>query len=73
MRKKTEITKVLGCTVAGVLITKATLLLVTLFRFGVSHPEPFLKFIAATSPMVGVAGGCFGFFFARALGGRSEP
>ncbi|PYJ03531.1 MAG: hypothetical protein DME25_11960 [Verrucomicrobia bacterium] len=73
MSKKAEIAKVLGCTIAGVLITEGALLLVTLLRFGVSHPEPFLKFIAATSPMVGVAGGCFGFFFARALRRRSEP
>ena len=70
MSKKAEIAKVLGCTIAGVLLTEGALLLVALFRFGITHPEPFLKFIAATRPMVGVAGGCFGFILGRALARR---
>jgi hypothetical protein len=70
MTKKSEVLKILGCTLLGVLVVEGLLLLVALFRFGVYAPEPFVRFIAVTNPMAGIAGGCFGFFLGRALGRR---
>lgn len=68
MSKKQRVGIVLGCTVAGLLVAEGGLLLVALFRFGIQAPEPFLKFIAETCPMTGVAGACLGFFSGRAIG-----
>ena len=67
MSRKQWFATVLGCTLAGLLVTEGCLLLVALFRFGIHAPKPFVKFIAETCPMTGVGGACFGFFLGRAI------
>ena len=70
MNRTRQIGIVLGCTLGGALLAEGLLVLVALFWFGIHAPEPFVRFIAATSPMGGFAGGCFGFFLAQAIGRR---
>ena len=70
MSKLARILRIAGWTLAGVAAAEAILLLVAIARFGLHDMDSFRRFVMVTNPMTGIAGGLFGFFFAKELVGR---
>jgi len=70
VNKISEILKIVAFSVVGLIVAEAILLLVAVVKFGFHDGESFRKFMTLVNPVTAVAGGLFGFFFAKEIAGR---